>query len=42
MSELCRKHGMSDATVYKWEAKYGGRRFLRSGDWSISRKRTTN
>ncbi len=23
-SELCRKHGMSDATFYKWKAKYGG------------------
>lgn len=22
--ELCRKHGMSDATFYKWRAKYGG------------------
>ena len=24
VSELCRKHGMSDATLYKWKAKYGG------------------
>ena len=22
--DLCRKHGVSDATVYKWKAKYGG------------------
>lgn len=22
--ELCREHGMSDATFYKWRAKYGG------------------
>lgn len=21
---LCRKHGMSNATFYKWRAKYGG------------------
>ena len=21
--ELCRKHGMSDATFYKWKARYG-------------------
>ena len=24
VSELCRKHGMSDASFYKWKAKYGG------------------
>ena len=22
--ELCRKYGISDATFYKWKAKYGG------------------
>ena len=22
--ELCRKHGMSDASFYKWKAKFGG------------------
>ncbi len=22
--DLCRKNGMSDATFYKWRAKYGG------------------
>jgi len=22
--ELCRKHGVSDATFYKWRSKYGG------------------
>ncbi|SOH95715.1 putative transposase [Monaibacterium marinum] len=22
--ELCRKHGVSDATLYKWRSKYGG------------------
>jgi putative transposase len=24
VAELCRKHGMSDATFYKWRAKFGG------------------
>jgi len=24
MSELCREHGMSNASFYKWRAKYGG------------------
>ena len=23
-SDLCRKHGISSATFYKWKAKYGG------------------
>ena len=22
--ELCRKHGISEATYYKWKSKYGG------------------
>ena len=24
VTELCRKHGVSDASIYKWKAKYGG------------------
>jgi putative transposase len=24
VADLCRKHGMSDATFYKWKAKFGG------------------
>jgi len=24
IKELCRKHGLSDATLYNWKAKYGG------------------
>ena len=23
-AELCRKYGMSEATLYNWKAKYGG------------------
>jgi putative transposase len=23
-AEVCRKHGISDATFYKWRAKFGG------------------
>lgn len=23
-AELCRQHGVSDATIYKWKAKYTG------------------
>ena len=22
--DLCRKHGVSDASIYKWKARYGG------------------
>ena len=24
IGELCRKHGISDATYYQWKSKYGG------------------
>ena len=24
VAELCREHGMSDASFYKWRARYGG------------------
>lgn len=24
VAEVCRKHGISDATYYNWKAKYGG------------------
>ena len=24
VSDLCRKHGISDATFYNWKSKYGG------------------
>ena len=25
VAQLCRDHGMSNASFYKWRAKYGGR-----------------
>ena len=24
VADLCRKHGVSDATIYNWKAKFGG------------------
>ena len=24
VSEVCRRHGMSEATFYKWKSKFGG------------------
>lgn len=24
VADLCRKHGVSDASIYKWKSKYGG------------------
>ena len=27
VAELCREHGMSSASFYKWRAKYGGMPF---------------
>ena len=24
VADLCRKHGVSDARIYKWKARYGG------------------
>ena len=29
VSDLCRKHGVSDASIYKWKAKFGGWMFLK-------------
>ena len=28
VADLCRKHGVSDATIYKWKAKFGGMEVL--------------
>jgi putative transposase len=24
VADLCRKHGVSDASIHKWKAKFGG------------------
>ena len=24
VSDLCRKHGVSDASIYRWKARFGG------------------
>ncbi len=28
VSDLCRKHGVSDASIYKWQARFGGMEVL--------------
>jgi len=28
-TELCRRHGISEQTFYRWKAKYGGLRSMR-------------
>ena len=44
-ADLCRKHGISDATFYKWKARYGGlevsqaRRLRALGDENARLKR---
>ena len=32
VAELCRKHGMSDATFYNWRSKYGGMDEVKGSD----------
>ena len=45
VAELCRRHGISDATFYKWRSRYGGmeisdaRRLKSLEDENAKRKR---
>ncbi len=41
VKEICRKHGISDATYYNWKSKYGGMsasdlKRLREMEWELS------
>ena len=38
--ELCRKHGIGDATFYKWRSKYGGMEV--SDAWRLKRLESEN
>ncbi|MBB4373473.1 transposase-like protein [Bradyrhizobium sp. cir1] len=45
--DLCRKHGVSDTSIYKWKAKFGGMEVSVSGrceshlaDYQVPRKTT--
>jgi putative transposase len=40
VAELCRKHGMSDATFYAWKSKYGGSRSARRSGCGRWRRKT--
>jgi putative transposase len=42
VKELCRKGGFSDATFYKWRAKYGARTYPMPGGGVSWRVRTPN
>lgn len=37
VADLCRKHGVSDASIYKWKAWFGG--MARTGIWRCAMPR---
>ena len=39
ISELCRKHGMSNASFYKWRAKFGSMHCMAAYRIAMSRER---
>ena len=39
-AEVCRRHGVSEATFYKWKAKFGGMECRWLAGWRRSRTRT--
>jgi len=43
-AELCREHGMSSATLYKWRAKCGGMKLvqLHVHNWKIESRSSVN
>ena len=40
VAELCREHGMSNASFYKWRAKYGGMHCMAGYRAAMSREWT--
>jgi putative transposase len=40
VAELCRMHGFSDASFYKWWAKYGGMEADEANDYASRESRT--
>ena len=38
--ELCRRHGISGTTFYKWKAKFGAWKYRRLADCGLWRTRT--
>ena len=39
-AQVCREHGISEATFYKWKAKFGGMNVAKPNDCANSKTRT--